>query len=725
MSSRTSIFFRTIGFALLCALPAGCGGGGSGGAGGGGTPPTPVATAGSCSISSTVTCSVLTFSSSPQGLAVKLNGSAIGVTPLTSSPGFSTIVNSYTITASGSAAPFPFAFEQVDNGNHTIFYNQSADTTGSIGSIATSDAVRRAKADAPVRLVSRVHRLSLRLANRNEFDQKHVLVLYRASTLQVLGKTIADVETRAGVTQSADVGPYQNDTITRVVSIPSGQTAATVIANLRQNKGVVDAYRPRMRYAFASTPITPNDLLFNTQDQWDMYRISAPNAWGYTLGSTSIAIAIVDTGVDVSQGDFGGSKVTFAEQVLNGVTTAGTAAAVDMDGHGTNVAGIAAAGTNNAFGFAGAGYNTSLQAYRIFPTPIAPLYMQDPNYGTNTADEAKAINDAVLNGAKVINLSLGAPAVDAQGNTGFDVTEYNAVESAISKGVTVVAASGNEAAGVLDFPAAYQGVISVGASALNDGNSNPNVTPTYASTMPDTVAVYSNYGPGLSIVAPGGDPSSATDGDLLHWITNTYSTKVADPSQQCSGNPCLAQIAGTSQATPHVSGAAALMLAQNANLLPAQIAQILESTADDIGDARQGHGRLNLYRALASVAGDTGSYASTNSSLVPKDANFVAIAYTPNGTNKPVVINITYPQGVPVSSSGSFRIADIPAGASGYKIGVWYDANGDGLVDSGDWFGATSSTCAATAPCGAALGISVAPVASGVVLNEGSAAVAL
>lgn len=720
MNKPASIFFRTIGFALLCALPTGCGGGGSGS--GGGTPPTKPPTSGSCSISSSITCSVLTFSSNPQGLAVKLNGAAIGVTPVTSSPGFSTVVNNFSITPSNAAAAFAYAFEQVDNGNHTIFYNQSADTTGSISVSSTSSETRSVSSSAAAAKIARVRRPAQGAAHRKMYDDAHLLVSYQAAALQSNRTTIADEERKDGVTQAVSIGSLQNGTITRLDNVPSGQTAAALMATLQQNSAVVAVYQPHMRYAFASTPVTPNDPLFNSQNQyvlqgqWDMNRINAPNAWGYTEGLASINIAIIDTGVDVTQGDFAGSKVTYAEEVLNGVTTVGTTAAQDKDGHGTNVAGIAAAAADNAFGFAGTGFNTSLQVYRIFPTPVAPLYTSDPNYGTNTADEAQAIYDAVKNGCKVINLSLGAPPVDSQGNVGFDQTEYTAIEYAISQGVVVVAAAGNEAAGVLDFPGAYQGVISVGASDLNDNNTNPNVTPTYTSALPDTVASYSNYGPGLSVIAPGGDPSSATDGDFLHWITNTYSTTVADPSQQCSApapsndNTCSAQIAGTSQATPHVSGAAALMLARNGNLAPAQIAQILESTADDIGDARQGHGRLDAYRALASVVGDPAP-------STPKNANFVAIAYTPNGTNKPAIINVTYPQGVPVSSSGAFRVADIPVGASGYKIGVWYDANGDGLVDAGDWFGATASACAATAPCGAAAGITVAPVASGSVLN--------
>jgi len=88
----------------------------------------------------------------------------------------------------------------------------------------------------------------------------------------------------------------------------------------------------------------------------------------------------------------------------------------------------------------------------------------------------------------------------------------------------------------------------------------------------------------------------------------------------------------------------------------------------------------------------------------------------PNGSNAPKIVDVTYPQGVPVTASGTFRVADIPANAPAYKIGVWYDANGDGRVDAGDYFG-SSGPCTAAATCASAAGIVAHPVASGFVLN--------
>ncbi|MGH7756125.1 MAG: S8 family serine peptidase, partial [Vulcanimicrobiaceae bacterium] len=311
------------------------------------------------------------------------------------------------------------------------------------------------------------------------------------------------------------------------------------------------------------------------------------------------------------------------------------------------------------------------------------------------------------NGARVINLSIGSP----QGN-GADMVEQTAIEFAIQHGVVVVAAAGNESASTIDYPAAYPGVISVGASALNDNNGAlPYPTAT------EYVAPYSNAGPGLGLVAPGGDPSACQVSgsctvDNLQWIENLTSTTVANPGNRCtnSGGVCAALFAGTSQATPHVVGAAALLLAVNSAFGPAQIAQILESTADDIRDPHQGAGRLNVYRALAAATGDPSPPAQ------PTALNFVAFAYGNSGGTKPQIIDVTFTTGVAVNSDGTFRLPDIPANAANYKIGVWYDANGNGIVDAGDDFGA-STTCPTNAPCSANAGsITAAPVPPGFTL---------
>ena len=307
---------------------------------------------------------------------------------------------------------------------------------------------------------------------------------------------------------------------------------------------------------------------------------------------------------------------------------------------------------------------------------------------------------------------------------GIDSAQRDAIGAALAAGVVVVGSAGNEASGTssdagcargsstIDFPAAYDGVISVGATSLNDS-----AAPLNPALAAEYVAGYSNSGPGLTLVAPGGDPSAADESqsnpaDILHWVYNLYTTTAANPKERCAdASDCTALYAGTSQAAPHVSGAAALMLSLDPALTPAQVERILIAGADDIGDPKQGHGRLDVYRALAAVAGDP------NPPARPAPANFVAIAYVPNGTNRPQIVDLTYPSGAPVASDGTFRIADVPVSVASFRIGVWYDANGDGLVDAGDYFG-SSAACAPSAPCpGVAAGIVATPVQSGFVLK--------
>ncbi len=359
-----------------------------------------------------------------------------------------------------------------------------------------------------------------------------------------------------------------------------------------------------------------------TGGQWDNHVICAANAWAYgksnttgrtfagALGGTA-AIAIIDTGADLTHPELAG-RVTYAESVLNGIVTAGLAGMHDNDGHGTDVAGIAAAAGNNAIGFAGVAYAAPLMIFKVFPDPPSggcPPQSTDSQCTAQPTDVARAINDAVAHGAKVINLSLG--------DTTPDAAEENAVAAAIAAGAVVVAASGNGNAQfvgqpVLDYPAADPGVIAVGASAIDD--SNP-------AAVGEKVASYSNYSSSnptsWGVVAPGGDPcagsvsSSCDDSDVLHWIENIFTSTSPDPALAgaCKPDPgstgpndCRLLIAGTSQATPHVAGAASLLLSVGA---PAsQIKTLLCSTAVPIPGGKAGCGRINVYKAMASAVGD-------------------------------------------------------------------------------------------------------------------------
>lgn len=699
---------------VLASVLAACGGGGGGGSavpggggggGGGGNTPTPVPTTVptvtpaprgrpyTLPSASPVVQSAYTIDSKPQGLNVTVDGAAAGKTPLTPPLGFSAKAHAVTI---GATPPFTVTVAQTANGSHTVFYNQQLDTAGKIASITPGSVSR---STASLRALPAVRRLAPSAAHRAVLSDTRLVVTYDVSALRA-GATFDAIE-RAGGASAGRTLAQSARAVSRVVTVQPGRSAETVRRAIASSNGVAAAERVHLRYALASTPVYPNDAHFNQSEQWDLYQIAAPAAWGYGLGSAAVTIAVIDTGYDPNQPEVA-SRVTLAERVIGGAIDNSAGAAIDTDGHGTIVSGIAAAATNNAAGWAGVAFGASLQEYKVFP--------DGPGATSDSNDVAAAIREAVANHANVILIAQGAPA-----DAGPDAFERDAVSFALANNVAVVASSGNERASgatTVDFPAGYDGVISVGASALDD-----TAFPGTASGAREYVAPYSNAGPGLALVAPGGNPGGASDNDQIHWIENAYTTQPFAGTPACAAGTapsnCGALFAGTSVAAAHVAGAAALLLAQHPGLTPAQLAALLASTADDIADPNQGHGRLNVRRASAALAGDAAPFPK----YVPPFEQFVAFAYTNVGQSatRPAIADLTYPAGVPVGSDGTFRVADQPGTIGAYRIGVWYDANGNGVVDAGDYFGATS-VCATNAPCAGAGAVAVLPVKAGFVL---------
>jgi len=408
------------------------------------------------------------------------------------------------------------------------------------------------------------------------------------------GASSQSITRSVGAVNSIELTPT-NGVSHVVVTLASGTNLNQAASTLRAQSNVVSVATLHTRSL--SSDSVANDALLNNDHQWYLYRTSTdPAGWAITHG-TGIVVAVIDTGVDMTNTDLA-PKLNKAEAIVGGMITP---SAQDTQGHGTNVAGLVAATTNNGYGYASVGWDVHLLDYKIFPDSNAFSDCQT----ADTGDEAAAIDDAVTSGASVISMSLGAA---NDNGAAFDQAEDDAVEAAISAGVTVVAAAGNEfdngPDGLLpDYPAAYPGVIAVGASAVQDSQAN-----NYASITSEGPASYSNSG--ATLLAPGGDATSDNDPDLLHWIEGYSTASYGYPLDTCYTEivgVCTVFFNGTSQATPQVAATAALMMAYHGgakSLTPAQVTTILRQNSDvlpGIGTDRQGAGRLDVAKAVAAA----------------------------------------------------------------------------------------------------------------------------
>jgi subtilisin family serine protease len=322
--------------------------------------------------------------------------------------------------------------------------------------------------------------------------------------------------------------------------------------------------------------IVPNDTQYGAL--YGMTRISAPSAWNISTGSTSVTVAVVDTGIDYNHPDLVDNIATNSREVPNnGVDDDGNGYIDDYYGydfsnndsnpiddhyHGTHCAGTVGAKGNNGRGVAGVAWTVKLLPVKV---------LNSSGSGTS-ASVAAGITYAVRRGAKVVSLSLGSPS--------YSSTIESAVITARNAGVLVVAAAGNDSQNTDVYPN-YP-------SALTQDN----ILAVAASTSSDSFAYFSNYGAtSVDLAAPG-------DSILSTYISGQY-----------------AYASGTSMATPHVAGMAALLLAVNPNLSYSSIRSILIGTVDPIpsmaGKLVSG-GRANLYKAvLQAQSGQTPTPVTT------------------------------------------------------------------------------------------------------------------
>ncbi|MEW6207196.1 MAG: S8 family serine peptidase [Acidobacteriota bacterium] len=300
--------------------------------------------------------------------------------------------------------------------------------------------------------------------------------------------------------------------------------------------------------------MNPNDPMYSSQ--WHLPIISAPSAWSTSVGSSNVIIAIIDTGVEATHPDLAGKLVPGWNFYDNNDNTS------DVYGHGTPVAGSAAAMGNNSVGVASVAWDCK----------IMPLRVSATNGYASVYTMATALTWAADHGARVANISYAASAMSSV---------ITAAEYFQSKGGVVTISAGN-------------------TGTLDANTDNPYALTVSATTSTDAMASFSTFGPLVDVAAPGAGVYSTVRGGAY------------------------GSVSGTSFSAPIVAGLAGLVMSANPALNGAQVQDVIKQSADDLGSAgrddQYGWGRINAARAVQmalSTTGDRDTQAPTVSILAP------------------------------------------------------------------------------------------------------------
>lgn len=424
--------------------------------------------------------------------------------------------------------------------------------------------------ESPVALTSE------QIANRPRWREGEVLVRFeegltpgdRKRSLALAGVQAVELPmkhpTRRRGLASPGTDPFRR--IQRLRLAP-GQNLTTALARLRAQPGIAYA-EPNYLLRLCVEPAPerlPND--FSLPRQWSLENtgqldgragadIHVLGAWRLTTGSRDICVAVIDSGVDyfhpdleaniwVNPGEIPGNGVDddgngYIDDVHGFDFVSGDGDPMDDQGHGTHVAGVIGAVTDNDLGVAGICWEGSIMALKAF----------DQNGEAPVSDVVQAIEYAVANGARLINASWGTPELS--------LALQEAIRAATEAGVLMISAAGNGRTDEPFYPSALPEVISVAATDPKDAR-----------------ARFSNYGTQVDLAAPG------------HLIYSTLPNARYD------------FLSGTSMAAPHVTGVAALVLSRHPDLNPAQLSDILRNAVDPIRtDHPLGTGRLNALKAV-------------------------------------------------------------------------------------------------------------------------------
>lgn len=380
-------------------------------------------------------------------------------------------------------------------------------------------------------------------------------------------------------------------------------------------------------WPLAAGAFTPNDP-YNYL-QWNFGQVGMGSAWDYAGGGSSeVKVAVLDSGVAYE--DYEGfsllsdlAQTNFDRENAYDATN-GSSHADDIFGHGSHVTGTVAQSTNNGIGVAGVAFNTTILPIKV---------VRSDGYAYSN-DIAAGIDRAIAAGADVINLSLGggSPSGDLQA----------AIDRAYRAGILVVASAGNSSRASLDYPSAYPQVLAVGATNATFG-----------------LAYYSNHASNM-VVAPGGDLRVDSTGD-------GYADGVLQ--QYIDGHYWFLQ--GTSMAAPHVSGVAALVLAQGRarGILPDKgparvdwLKYVITSTTLDLGspgqDSTYGYGLVRAENALALVNSLTTSSLDASVFTSTQYADF-SLETQASASGQPVrYYSATY-GALPMDQAGSQWLAEM------------------------------------------------------------------
>jgi len=346
-----------------------------------------------------------------------------------------------------------------------------------------------------------------------------------------------------------------------ILGVPAGTELRAIEALARS---------PLVEYAepdYVVDPMwVPDDPMWS--QQWGLAAIEADAAWNLAVGGSDTVVAVVDSGIDLDHPDLSSKLwVNTGEIAANGLDDDGNDCVDDVHGcrfyslgqdgsvqdefgHGSHVAGIISAATNNGLGVAGVSWGGRLMAVRVLDQSGVGSYSQVAAGLTYAADQ----------GATIANLSLGSSSAS--------LTLQEAVEYAHARGVMLVGAAGNGGADIVFYPAAYEQVVAAAATNQADQRWSG-----------------SNRGPEVDLAAPG----------VEVWSASKFGT--------------YAKKSGTSTAAPYVSGLAALVLSLQPWLTPGEVTALLEGNADDVNgadapgwDRELGWGRVNARRTLESAS---------------------------------------------------------------------------------------------------------------------------